>query len=333
MAYGTTTTTQASAVANSFYSKELLDVLYNNSPLYRFAYKVNLPLHNSKTVTFRRYDKTSTWQSITEGVQPEFSQISKSDVTATVGWYGAGHKITDQVTLTIEDPIVREHQVMLQETAREKLDSLIITSLYATTSIWACYDTDPDDVKVTFDGSTFTECDIPITETILETCAQIFRSDLIKPVTKQVMTSTRYGSSSLPASYLLFASSDTMSFWRNLTGFIPKNEYSFDNFVMDDEIGACGPFRIILDDNMTYATTTGGSGTETIYPFILMGMDGSRMPYGVVELDKKSVEMRSYPRGSSPDYWGQFDIITGKFAHASVVLNDDAVAVLYAPLS
>jgi len=334
MAYGTTTTANVTSVVDQFYTKDLLDVLYNNSPLYQFAYKVNLPSHNSKTVAFRRYDKTTTWQSITDGVQPPFSQAAATDTTVSIGWYGAGHKITDQVTLTIEDPIIREHQMMIQETAKEKLGSLILTSLYATNSVWACYSsaTPYTNIKVDFDGSTFTQCDIPITTTILETAAQIMRSNLIKPVTKQIMNSTRYGSSSLPASYLLFAPTATQSFWRTLTGFIPKNEYSFDNFILDDEIGAAGPFRIILDDNMTVASATGGGNSRAVYPFLLIGMDGSRMPYGVVELDKKSVEVRTYARGTSPDYWAQFDIVTGKFAHASVVLNDDAVVVLYAEM-
>lgn len=329
-----TNTTDYGYVVNTYYNKYMIPWMKENVPLSQFGEKVSIPLNNTKTITFSRLDKATAATEITEGVQPAFSALTKDTVSATLKWYGKGIEATDQVMLTIEDNVLRDMQEMALYSCAQKLESLIITTLYTTTSIWSSDDSSDNDVNFAFDGSTFTEVDVPVDAEAFRVCYAQFREDLVRPVRDRVMGSDKVGSSAMRASYLCFAPTAMAAFFMGLTGFTEVHEYSNDNYVFPDEIGYIEGFRVILVDNMTYASTAGGAGTETVYPLILMGMlDGNKWPFAQVDLNNMGVQNWTYPMGSGDDYFHQSTKVVAKFAHASVVTADEAVAILYTVLT
>lgn len=333
MATGVTTTTDYGYTLNTYLAKDMLDIVYNNSVFKDFGEKANIPTKNTKTITWSLWNELSDAEEITEAVQPGFEKFSKSTVSATLKWYGKGAMDSDVMELTIEDPILNGMKEVVSHACKQKFDKLTIATLYTTTSQWSSDDSSDDDVNFSFDGSTFTECDVPIDAAALRACWAELRGDLVKPVTPKVVGSTRVGSAALRASYILFAPTAMTSFFLGLTGFTEVHEYSGDSYIYQDELGYIEGFRVILSDNMTYASTTGGSGAETIYPMILMGMVGNQYPFATVDLAGMGTQMWHYPMGTGEDLYHQYNRVVGKFAYAGAVLRDIGVAVLYAPLT
>jgi N4-gp56 family major capsid protein len=72
----------------------------------KFAMKKRLPQNNSQTVRYRRYTnlQTATVPLGASGLTPPAQTLSATDIDARVEWYGTYVIITDQVTLTNQDP-------------------------------------------------------------------------------------------------------------------------------------------------------------------------------------------------------------------------------------
>lgn len=330
-----TTTSSYGFVYNTYYNKYMIPWLRENAPLSQMGEKVGIPGHSTKTITFSRLDKSTPATEITEGVQPAFDGLTKSTVSATLKWYGKGIESTDQVTLTVEDNVLRDMQEMALYACARKLESLVITTLYTTTSQWSSHDASDHDVDFGFDGSTFTQVDVAVDAEAFRACYAKFKENLVRPVIPKLMGSDKVGSSALRASYLCIAPTSMAAFFLGLTGFVEVQEYASDKtYIYPDEIGYIEGFRVILNDNMTYASTAAGSGDKVAYPLILMGMlDGNKWPFAQVDLDEMGVQNWTYPMGSGDDYFHQSTKVVAKFAHASVVTADEAVVVLYTLLA
>lgn len=330
----TTTSSIISPVGETYFHKELLGQLKNNVVFDGFGEDVCLPLHNTNTITFKRYDLLSPASEITDGVQPPFQAASASTYSATVKWYGTGVKITDQCSLVLEDDIFNEHIGIVSEACVRKRELLILASLYETDSLFASNDASVDDVLYSFTATDWTECNVMVDAEALRSIWAHLMEDKIRPYTERVMGSDKVGSSSIPPAYPMIVPTASIKFWTGLSGFQRVDAYSNDAYTFPHELGEIEGFRIIYCDNMTYASAVGGTGDDKIYPFIILGKDAKgKESFAKVKLGGEGVKTYTYKRGTAPDYWHQFDIITGKFAHASVVTQDLGVCVLYAPIA
>src|SRR3990167_7341021 len=113
-----TTLTQVASGVNNFYIRAMLE---RGIPLFlytRFGNVQDIPKGNSEVVKFRRYgalaDNTTA---LTEGVTPNGSQLSVTNVTATVAQYGDFVTLTDFLSITTLDPLATETAEVLGEQA------------------------------------------------------------------------------------------------------------------------------------------------------------------------------------------------------------------------
>jgi len=112
-----TTKTQISNI-NSFYSRDLLlraqPLLIHN----KFGMVKDIPKNNSDIIKFRRYaNLTAATTALTEGVTPEGSQLSKTDISSTLQQYGSFITLTDKLTMETEDPVRMETNEILADQA------------------------------------------------------------------------------------------------------------------------------------------------------------------------------------------------------------------------
>jgi len=87
-----TTRTQIPAEVNNFYDRTLLTRALPLLVHTRWAQIRDIPRNaGTKTIKFRRYaNLTAATTPLSEGVTPEGSQLSVTDITATVAQYGRG---------------------------------------------------------------------------------------------------------------------------------------------------------------------------------------------------------------------------------------------------
>ena len=240
----TTTSTTIPATGNTYFHKELLGQLKNNVVFEGFGENKDLPLHNTNTITFKRYGLISAASEITDGVQPDFQAASDSTYSATIKWYGTGVKITDQCSLVLEDDIFNEHIGIVQEACIRERELLIISSLYDTTSLLSSHDASVDDVDFSFDGTTFSECDVPVDAAAMRAIWASLMEDKIRPYTNRVMGSDKVGSSSIPPAYPMIVPTASIKFWTGLTGFQRVDAYSSDAYTFPHELGEIEGFRL-----------------------------------------------------------------------------------------
>jgi N4-gp56 family major capsid protein len=85
-----TTTTQVPAEVNNFYDRTLLERAVALFVHTRWAQVRDLPKNaGTKVIKFRKYGNlTAATTPLTEGITPTGSQLSVTDITATVAQYG-----------------------------------------------------------------------------------------------------------------------------------------------------------------------------------------------------------------------------------------------------
>ena len=119
-----TTRTQISVEIDAFYDRSLLERAVPSLVHNRFAQVRDIPKNGgSSLIKFRRYGSlTATTTALSEGVTPSGSQLSVTDVTATVLQYGDYVTLTDKVLMETYDPILTETAEILGEQAGDSLD-------------------------------------------------------------------------------------------------------------------------------------------------------------------------------------------------------------------
>src|SRR3990167_8994833 len=122
-----TTRTQIPIEVNYFYDRALLERAVPSFVHNRFAQVRDIPANSGTdgSIRFRRYGSlTATTTALSEGVTPSGSQLSITNVNATISQYGDYVTITDVVSFETFDPILTETADILGEQAGDSLDQL-----------------------------------------------------------------------------------------------------------------------------------------------------------------------------------------------------------------
>lgn len=112
------------------------------------ARKDVMPRKAGNTMLYRRYTKLQTFIApmATDGTVPPPQSLSATDIPATPSYYGTWVGIVEQVTLTVQDPVLNETAKLLGEAMRETEDILIRDQLMTSSvSIMASNGQDGDD--------------------------------------------------------------------------------------------------------------------------------------------------------------------------------------------
>lgn len=314
MATGITGKSQIANV-NSFYDR---DLLLRVQPLLvhtRFGMVKDIPMNNSNVIKFRRYANLSAaTTALTEGVTPAGSQLSKTDVTATVAWYGDYVTLTDRLTMETEDPIRLETNEILADQAADTLDQL-------------CRDVMVAGTNVVYAGSgNAATADVAagdvITTANINSAVETLKAGKARFVTSFVDPTTGYNTSPLPPCYIGICHVYTTKTLEAMSGWVPVEKYANGVTRMEGEIGKYGNVRFIETPNAKVLSGA-GTGSIDVYATLIMG----KYAYGTSRIAGRALQNIVKPLGSAgtADPLDQRETSGWKASFVAVILNDDFI--------
>lgn len=311
MATGTTTKTQIANI-NSFYSRDLLirvqPLLVHN----KFGMVKDIPKNNSDVIKFRRYANLSAATTpLVEGITPNGSQLSKTDVSATLNWYGDFVTLTDKLTMETEDPVRMETNEILADQAGDTIDQIVRDVLVAGTSVIysGSGNTDRDEVAA---GDVITATNVDVAEETLKANKARFMTNYVDP-------STGISTVPLPPCFIGICHVYTTKTIRAFTGFTKVELYAMPGARMEGEIGKYGNTRFIETVNAKVFTGA-GTGAIDVYATLIL----AKYAYGVSRMSGAALMNIVKPLGSagSSDPLDQRETSGWKASLTAVILND-----------
>jgi N4-gp56 family major capsid protein len=216
----------------AYYDRNLLDRAIPADVHGRFGQVRPIQTRSGNQIKFRRYESLSAATTpLVEGVTPSGSQITTTDVTATLSQFGDYVNVTDMVDLTNQDAVLTEVGMVLGEQAGVTVDQV------------------RRDVLVAGTNAIFTN---GVARNHAEHGALVrrsaYRDPLHGPPEREVCPQHhqgRYqnvGTVGIRAAYIGLVHPDTEAQLESIPGYIPVTEYSDAMQAEDDE---CGSFRNI----------------------------------------------------------------------------------------
>lgn len=285
---GNTNTTVIPAEVNNFYDRTLL---LRAIPLFvhtRWAQIRDIPRKaGTTTIKFRRYGNlVAATTALQEGVTPVGSQLSVTDITATVLQYGDYITITDVLDYESQDPVLMEAAEILGDQMGDTIDQLTRDVLNAGTNVY-------------FGGSGHTLTSQVavgeiITDTLVKKGVRLLKNNKARRMTKMVNATTGYGTSPLNASYIGISHPNVSYDIKGFTGFVSVEKYASTASVMEGEIGKYDEVRFVETTNAKVKTGL-GAGAIDVYCTLIFGSDA----YGTTRISGEAMKNIVKPLGSA----------------------------------
>lgn len=282
-----TTTTQIPAEVNNFYDRTLL---FRAVPLFvhtRWAQVRDIPRKaGTTTIKFRKYGNlTAATTALTEGTTPTGSQLSVTDITATVLQYGDFIMITDVLDYQSQDPVLMETAEILGDQMGDTLDQLTREVLNAGTNVY-------------YAGGRVSRVTVAagelITDVLIKKVVRVLKNNKARRMTKMVNATTGYGTTPLNASYISICHPNTTYDLKNVTGWTGIEKYASTAGVMDGEVGKVDEVRFVETPNAKVFTGAGAAGID-IYSTLVFGSDA----YGTTRISGEAMKNIVKPLGSA----------------------------------
>lgn len=308
----TTTRTQIPAEVNNFYSRTML---MRAVPLFlhtRFGQVRDIPRKSgTNVIKFRRYGNlTAATTALVEGVTPAGSQMSVTDITATVAQYGDFTTYSDVVDYESKDPILTEFAMVLGDQAGDTLDQLARDVLAAGSTVTYVGQTARDAITTT---------DL-ITATVVRKAVRTLKNNKARRITSMISASTGVATEPVAASYIGICHPDTTYDLQDETGWVPVEKYASTMKVMEGEVGKLHEVRFIETTNAKVFEGE-GSGAIDVYATIILGAEA----YGITRISGESLRNIVKPLGSAgtADPLEQRGTTGWKATFVAKILNDD----------
>ena len=197
-----TTTTQVSAAVNNFYDRTMLKAARPLLVHLRWAQVRDIPRNNSMVIKFRRYSLLSAaTTALSEGTSPSGSQLSVTDVPATVAQYGDYITLTDVLQFSTLDPILTETADVLGQQAGNTLDQLCRNVIVAGTTVqYASTATTTDTITVS----------MKLTRNEVREAVRTLQGNNAKKITRMVNATDGFNTSPINAAYIGIISHSTL---------------------------------------------------------------------------------------------------------------------------
>lgn len=297
---------------NSFYDRDLLlraqPLLVHN----QFGMVKDIPQNNSNVIKFRRYGNlTAATTALVEGVTPAGSQLSKTDITGTLAWYGDFVTLSDRLTMETEDPVRLEANEILGDQAGDTLDQLcrdvLVTGtnvVYSGTGNAATADVAAGDV---------------ITAANVDSAVETLKNGKARYITSYVDPSTGISTVPLPPCFIGICHVYTTKTIQAFTGFTAVEKYAQPGARLEGEIGRYGNVRFIETVNAKVFTGSGTGGIDVYATLII-----AKYAYGVSRISGASLQNIVKPLGSagSADPLDQRETSGWKASFVATILND-----------
>jgi len=219
--------------------------------------KVSFKKRSGMKIKFRRHnllDEMTTPGK--EGVTGAPAPVSKDDITADLKWYKNYVKLSDVAVDTNVEDVRMIYSQRLGENMEDSRDLIYRDALLGGTSVY--YGN-----NVANRGSVITK----IEENDLEAIDRLLFDNKAKYFTSMTKGDTKFGTSSILPSYLVFAHGHTKKDWLALTGWVPVSDYAGQIHVYPSEIGNWNNYRVILTQHgkieKDSGAAVGGSGLKS----------------------------------------------------------------------
>ena len=316
-----TTRTEITAEVNYFYDRALLERATPSLVHNRYAQVRDLPKNaGTDSVKFRRYGSlTANTTALSEGVTPAGTQLSITDVTATVLQYGDYVTLTDVVLMETYDPILTETAEILGEQAGDSLDRLCRAVLVAGAS--AQYASTATSVATVDDAMKLDRAEI-------KEAVRTLKGNNAKPITSMINPSTGYNTTPVNAAFIGIVHPSTTYDLDDATGWIPVEKYANKADVMPNEVGSLAGVRFIESTN---AYTVAGTLVTTVYGTLVFGQNA----YAQTRISGEALKNIVKPLGSAgtADPLDQRTTSGWKATYIAAVLNSNFIVCIYHAVS
>ena len=298
-----------------------VDLLKRGIPyliLEKFGQAKPIPNNKTKSVIFRRYNSLPfTPKPLTEGVTPPASQLTKTDILATLTQYGDRIEISDVVFDTHEDPVLREATEILGEQAANMIETVRYNVLKAGTNVFYA------------NGSARNAVNTAITTTMQRRVTRALKRQNARKITSIVRSTPSYQTENVAPSYIGLVHPDLEGDIRNMTGFTPTERYGTVS-PWENELGKVEDVRYLFSTIFAPFADAGGaaggtflstSGTNCdVYPILYLARDA----YGIVPLKGQGAltPMVVNPKPSDSDPLAQRGHVGWKSMQTAVILQD-----------
>lgn len=303
------------AYVNSFYDRDLLFRAQPRLAHNRFAQVRDIPQGNSSTITFGRYTNLSAaTTALVEGVTPTGSKLAVTRITATVQQYGDYITLSDRLTMTTEDPVRMEANMLLGDQAGNTLDQLTRDVLVAGTNV--IYSGSGNVARADVEaGAVITLANIQSAEETLKANNTMWMTSFVDP-------STGFNTVPLPPSFIGICHIYTTKTIRAMTGFTKVELYAQPSARMEGEIGKIENTRFIETVNAKVFTGAGTSNID-VYATLIFGM----YAYATSRVGGRALENIVKPLGSAgtADPLNQRETAGWKATFVAKILNDDFI--------
>ena len=264
-----TTRTEIPNEYDSFRDRVLLDRALPLLLHTRFAQVRDIPGgFGTDTIKFRKFGSLAVQTTpLVEGVTPTGKQLSVTDVTAQVQYYGDYITLTDKVQIESYDPVLTEAADILGEQVGLSIDTIMRDVLVAGTNVqYASTASQRSEITnaMVFNN---TECQ----EAVLTLKLQNAR-----PVTSMVNPSTQYNTNPLKPSFIGIIHPRTTKNCEADSAWTPVEKYAGQGDRMEGEVGAF-PYVRFLETTNAKVFAGAGSGGADVYATIIFGQNAYAM--------------------------------------------------------
>ncbi len=303
-----TTTSQIAAGVNNFYVRTMLKEARPFLVHTKWAQVKDIPKHNSLVIKFRRYALLSAaTTALSEGITPSGSQLSVTNVPATVAQYGDYVTLTDVLQFSTLDPIITETKEIQGQQAGNTLDQLCRDVIVAGTTIqYASTATDTNEVTA---GMKLNRAEI-------REAVRTLQGNNARKMTKMVNATDGFNTSPINAAYIGIISEDTLFDLKDASGWVSIEEYASKMNVMDGEVGKLDEVRFVMTTN---AATE--SSTVTVHKTLILAQNF----YGITRISGEALRTIDKPLGSggTADPLDQRSTLGWKATFVAVILNQN----------
>lgn len=308
--------TTVTVEVNNFYDKTLLVRAVPSLVHNRYAQVRDIPRKGgTNVIKFRRYGSlTANTTALSDGITPDGTALSITDVTATVLQYGDYVTLTDKLQMETFDPILTETAEILGEQAGDTLDQLCRNVLaagasnqYASTATTTATVDDP----------------MKLNRAEIKEAVRTLKANNAKPITSMVNPSTGYNTTPLNKAFIGIVHPYTTYDLDDATGWVPVEKYANKSDVMPDEVGSLGGVRFIESSN---AYTVAGTLVTTVYGTLVFGQNA----YAQSRISGESLKNIVKPLGSagSADPLDQRSTSGWKATYVAKVLNANFIILI-----
>lgn len=301
----------------AYAEKELLKRGLPHLVLEKFGQAKALPANNSKVMKFRRYESlSSTPAALTEGVTPASTQLTTTDITATLAQYGGLVTLTDVVMDTHEDPVLNEAVDVLGEQAAQMIEKMRFGVLKAGTNVLYA------------NGGARNAVNTAISVDLQRRAVRALKRQNARAITSVVRSTPAYGTENVAPGFVALIHPDLERDVRAMAGFTPSEKYG-QITPWENELGKVDDVRYLSSTIFEAWADAGGAkgsmlsttGTSAdVYPVLFLSKDA----YGIVALKGAFAvtPMVVNPKPSDSDPLAQRGHAGWKAMQTAVILND-----------